>query len=419
MRVRAGNEWPTIYVAVVSLCALAFLFSVKAVVLSPVIAFLLLILLISPWAGTRMHTLTVVAASTLLLIWMLDFLGALLAPFILAFAFAYILNPVVNRLEARGMKRGLAVAVIFVPAFAAVALALIFGVPALIQQIGTLVEKAPEALQRGVEWIQGLRGRLQNSRIPFLRGEALANALDNFSAERVQQYINAQQAVIFSRVGGAVMGVGKGISIALTILGYVVLTPVLTIYLLKDWPKLVGKARSLIPRDKRATWIPFANEYDHLLHGYIRGQLLAALVVGILTWLGLLIAGFPYSGLVGAVAGIFNVIPYLGLIVSAVPGIIIALLSGDILASLIKLGIVFAVVQTIDGTVTGPRIQSASTGLHPVWVILALAVGSAFFGFVGLLLAMPAAVFIKLVARDAIVRYRESRVFDGEEMPVE
>jgi predicted PurR-regulated permease PerM len=134
----------------------------------------------------------------------------------------------------------------------------------------------------------------------------------------------------------------------------------------------------------------------------------------VLTWLGLWIAGFPYPALVGAVAGVFNLVPYLGLVVSAVPAILIALLSGNIVASLIKAAIVFAVVQTIDSSVTGPRITGGSVGLHPVWVILAIAVGSFFFGFVGLLLAMPAAVFIKLIVREALKRYRHSDVYEGE-----
>jgi predicted PurR-regulated permease PerM len=136
-------------------------------------------------------------------------------------------------------------------------------------------------------------------------------------------------------------------------------------------------------------------------------------IVGVLTWLGLRLVQFPYSGLVGAVAGVFNLVPYLGLIVSIVPVIIIALLSGSVLISLVKAGAVFVVVQLIDSTVTGPRIVGGSVGLHPVWVMLALAVGGFFFGFVGLLLAMPAAVFVKLLLREGVARYRSSRVFQG------
>lgn len=417
-KVQAENEWPSIYVAVVALCALAFLFSVKTV-LSPILVFIILMLLISPWAGTRMHLLVVMSATTLLFFWLLDTLGSLLAPFILAFVLAYILDPLVDRLVARGMRRGFAVLAVFVPIIVLVTVSAIFGVPALAQQIQHLIEQVPEALQKGVAWIQGLRARVMASNLPFLKGEALARALDSFSPERVTEYLNARQAEIGNRVWRGVLGVGKGISIALGILGYFVLTPVLTIYLLKDFDKLTARAGSLIPRDRRATWIPFIKEYDRLLASYLRGQVIAGLIVGVLTFFGLWIAGFPNPGLVAVVAGVFNVIPYLGLIVSLIPAIIIALLSGDVAASFLKIGIVFAIVQTIDSTITGPRIVGESTGLHPVWVILALAVGSSFFGFTGLLLAMPAAVFIKLLVRDAIVRYRQSRVFEGEPLPAE
>lgn len=413
---KAETEWPTIYTVVVILAATAFLFSVR-MVLSPVIVYFVLLLLISPWAGTRFHVLTVTAMTFLIAIWLLKTLGSLLAPFILAFVLAYILDPVVDRLQARGMKRGWAVAVLAVPAAALLALFIIFGVPAIAQQVQTVVEQVPAALQRGVNWLQSLRARVLAGQIPLLRGEAFARALDSFSPEQVAQYIEQQQAIIARRVWGAFLGVGKGVSIVLSILGYVVLTPILTIYLLIDFDRLMERARMLIPRAKRATWLPFLSEYDQLLARYLRGQMLAALIVGVLTWLGLWLLGFPYPALVGATAGVFNLVPYLGLVVSAVPAILIALLSGSILASLIKAGIVFAVVQTLDGSIIGPRIVGESVGLHPVWVILALAVGSFFFGFVGLLLAMPAAVFIKLVVREAVERYRRSHVYDGELRP--
>ena len=417
-KVQAENEWPSIYVAVVALCALAFLFSVKSV-LSPIVAFIVLMMLISPWAGSRMHLLIVTASTSVLFLWLLETLGSLLAPFILAFVLAYILDPLVDRLERRGMRRGLAVLIVFVPVIVLVAVAAIFGVPALAQQISLLIDQIPTALQRGINWFEGVRARLLASNLPFLKGEALARALDSFSPERVSEYIAARQAEIGGRIWSGVIGVGKGISIALGIIGYFVLTPVLTVYLLKDFDKLIARAAGLIPRDRRETWIPFMREYDRLLASYLRGQVIAGLIVGVLTFLGLWIAGFPYPGLVAVVAGVFNVIPYLGLIVSAIPAIIIALLSGDIAASFMKVGIVFAIVQTIDSTITGPRIVGESTGLHPVWVILALAVGSSFFGFTGLLLAMPAAVFIKLLVRNAVARYRESRVFEGEPLPIE
>jgi predicted PurR-regulated permease PerM len=347
-----------------------------------------------------------------MIVWLLETLGGLLAPFILAFVLAYILDPTVDRLQKR-MPRGLAIAVLAVPAFAVLALALIFGVPAVAQQVEALIAQLPAALQRGVDWLQTLRTRVLAGQIPLLRGEAFARALERFSPESVAAYISQQEAAIAHRIWNAFLGVGRGVGIVLSILGYVVLTPVLTIYLLMDFDRIVAKARGLIPRDKQE-WLPLIKEYDFLLSRYLRGQMLAALIAGVLTWIGLWVLGFPYPAIVGAVAGIFNLVPYLGLIVSLIPAILISLLSGAIITSLIKVAVVFAVVQTLDGSVVGPRVVGGSVGLHPVWVIFALAVGSFFFGFVGLLLAMPAAVFIKLIVREGLARYRRSRVYEGE-----
>ena len=159
-----------------------------------------------------------------------------------------------------------------------------------------------------------------------------------------------------------------------------------------------------MPAPRRDRWLGFAREYDALLARFLRGQVLAALIVGLLTWIGLLIAGFPYSGLVGAIAGVFNLVPYLGLVASIVPVLVIALLSGNFLAALLKAAIVFGIVQLIDGSITGPRIVGGSVGLHPVWVLLALALGGFYFGLVGLLIAVPAAVLVKLVLREALAR---------------
>ena len=265
-------------------------------------------------------------------------------------------------------------------------------------------------------WLDATRLRL--TRLPGLRGESFARVLESFSPERLAQMIQQRQAQLISAFWDGLLGVGKTFGVVLTVLGYFVLVPVLIIYLLIDFDSIVQRVLSLIPVRERGTWMPLLREYNELLARYFRGQVVAALIVGLLTWLGLLIVGFPYSGLVGAVAGVFNLVPYLGLVVSALPALVIALLSGNVLVSLLKAGAVFAVVQLIDGTVTGPRIVGGSVGLHPVWVILALAVGSFFFGFVGLLLAMPAGVLIKLLLRETIKRYRASTVYeDGLRAP--
>ncbi len=411
----SARVWPLLYGAIVLLVAGLFLYLLKPV-LSPFITFLLLLLLLTPFAGTRQHRLLVLTMGLAMIIWLLRTLGSLLAPFVLALALAYILDPLVDRLEARGVRRSLAVALLTLPLLALFTLAVVFGIPALIDQAGQVIDNIPAAMQRAVNWLDSAQTWLQ--RLPIFRGEGMARAFDSFSPERLAGYIQERQAEIASRIWSGVLGMGKGVSVVLTILGYVVLVPVLVVYLLMDFDGIVRRVLTLIPVPARTQWMPLLHEYNTLLSRYLRGQVLEAMIVGLLTWLGLLILGFPYSGFVGAVAGVFNLVPYLGLVVSAIPALIIALFSGNVLVSLAKAGAVFLVVQLLDSTVTGPRIVGGSVGLHPVWVILAIAMGSALFGFIGLLLAMPAALLIKILLREGLSRYRASAVYqDGLRAP--
>src|SRR5690606_17553402 len=302
---------------------------------------------------------------------------------------AYILDPAVSALERRRVPRGLAIVLLALPLVGALALALVFGLPALGRQVDALIEQAPVLLERVVQWGEALLDRLSRVDIPGLREDLVLEQLRAFEGDRLVAALQERHTEIAQRAWAAVLGVGRGIGTALTLVGYLVLTPVLAFYLLKDYDTILARLRGLLPLSRREEWLAFLSEYDELLSRFMRGQVLAAAIVGVLTWLGLFALGFPYAGLVGAVAGVFNLLPYLGLIVSLVPAVIIALLTGNVPASLLKVAVVFGVVQFLDSSVTGPRIVGGSVGLHPVWVMLAIALGSFFFGFVGLLIAMP------------------------------
>lgn len=401
-------EWRFIYAAIV-LVAAALLLRAVAPVLSPVVLYLLLLLLLSPYSGSREHRLVVVAATLLFALWLLNALGSILAPFLVAFTLAYLLDPAADALQRRGLSRGVAVAVLLVPILALLALGLTFGLPALAQQAGDLVGKIPKALASAAGSLEHLRQRIEHMNLPFRSGQTIARQLVIDEA-KIAEFIQSQQQAILQRAWATVLGVGKGFGFVLTLLGYLVLTPVLVAYLLRDFNRMSQRAWALVPPSRSEYWLRLAREYDQLLSRFVRGQVIEAALVGLFTWFGLMVLGFPYSGLVGAIAGVFNLVPYLGLIVSIIPVIIIALLSGSFLASLGKAGAVFLVVQLIDSSITGPRIVGSSVGLHPVWVMLALAVGSFFFGFVGLLLAMPAAVLIKLALRETLARYGRSDI---------
>ncbi|MEJ2184941.1 MAG: AI-2E family transporter [Gemmatimonadota bacterium] len=404
-------DWRHVHVAIALVVAALFLYALLPV-LSPVLLYAALVLMLSPYAGTRGHALTVGTGAGLLAFWLLRTLGTLLAPFVLAFVLAFILDPLVDRLERWRLPRPVAVASLALPGLALLAVLVFWGVPALADQVGVLIRQAPTALARVAEWIERLRtGQLH---LPFVPEQVISDQLRSISPERVIQYLQEQQQAIVQHAWQAVSGMGRGFASVLTVLGYVVLTPVLTFYLLRDYDLLIARVGSLVPKPSRESVGGFFAEYETLLARYLRGQLMEAALVGILTWLGLWILGFPYAGLVGVVAGVFNMVPYLGLAVSLIPAIIIALFSGNVLGSLLKVVVVFVVVQALDGSVTGPKIVGGAIGLHPVWVILALALGGAFFGFVGLLIAMPAAIFLKLLLNRGLEHYRASGLYLGD-----
>ncbi|MBL8979651.1 MAG: AI-2E family transporter, partial [Gemmatimonadetes bacterium] len=194
-------------------------------------------------------------------------------------------------------------------------------------------------------------------------------------------------------------------------LGYLVVTPVVAFYLLRDWQPLLTFLEELIPPSRRPAIVEFIEEYDDSLGKFFRGQLIEAALVGALTGIGLALLGVPSALLIGVIAGIFNLIPYIGLAISAIPALVVALTMPDPVTGLLKVGGVFLVVQFIDGSVTGPRIVGGSVGLHPVVTMLALAFGGAMLGFAGLLLAVPLAVLIKMVGVRLLQTYRRSGVY--------
>ena len=404
------RDWRWVH-GVAVLVVLALFFYELGAVLSPLVLFLALAALMIPYSGSTFHRLLLLTTGTLVALWMLKDLGTLLAPFVLAFVLAYVLDPVVDRLVALKVPRSLGILLLSLPVLGALALLLLLGIPLLAEQVQSLIRRAPQAVEQLATWIDNLQANILGADLPFIDEEAVAGELRSLSPARITTYLEEQQTVLVRRGWEAVLGLGRGLGTVFTVVGYLVVTPVLTFYLLRDWDRIMAQLRSYIPQRRKGRWTAFLGEYDHLLSRYLRGQLLAAAIVGVLTWIGLWIAGFPYPGLVGAVAGVFNIVPYLGLVVSLVPALIITILSGAFLENLLRLAIVFGIVQFLDGNVVGPRIVGESVGLHPVWVMLAVAVGGFFYGFVGLLLAIPGAILAKLLLEAGLERYRRSAIF--------
>ncbi len=409
-----GLSWRTIHAVVVVVVLALFLFSLRTL-LNPFLLFLLFLFLVSPSAGSRHYVMLVSATAVLTLVWLLETTGFLLAPFFLALVLAYVLHPVVSLLERRGLSRTLAVFLLAVPIVGIIVLVIGFAIPALGEQVAGFIQNVPGYLNAATLQVERWQVILQRRDIPYLDEDAVLERLRSIRPEAVVAYLQERQAQLASAAWRGALGVGRGVSSVLTVLGYVFLTPILTFYVLRDWRAIESSLAGLVPPARQDRILGFFREYDRLLSGYLRGQFLAASIVGVLTWLGFWLVGFPYALLLGVVAGVFNVIPYMGLVASLIPAVIIALFSGSVLLSLGKIALVFTVVQVLDGSVLGPKIVGEAVGLHPVWVILALAVSGSFFGFVGLLIAVPLAVLVKLLLSSALDRYRGSRLFQGGE----
>ncbi len=382
-------------------------------ILSPFLLFWVVAAALHPFRGRPGHALLLTLAAALALLWTLHTTGFLLAPFALSLVLAYILDPVVDRMVGRRIGRSLAILLLALPVLVLLVVAVVFGIPALAAETGELIQKAPSFLSRLVSWLEGLQQRALAADIPLLEERGLLERLRGVDSAAVIAYLEERKEFIFSRVWSGVLGLGRGMGSVLTLLGYVVLTPVLTFYLLRDYDRLVARVAELIPRRAREDAVALAREYDRLVSQYLRGQITVALILGTITACGLLILRFPHAILLGVVVGVFNIVPYLGLVLSLIPALLIALISGNIPLSLLKVAVVYGAAQGLEGAVISPRIVGESVGLHPVWVVLALAVGGFFLGFVGLLLGVPLAVGVKLLLVRGVERYRASDLYRG------
>ena len=387
------------------------LFSVQEL-LNPFVLFLILLVVLLPFRQVPGYVLLVVVAAVLTAYWLLATTGFLLAPFVLGFGFAYVLDPLVDALVERRVARSVAIVALALPVAGAAVAAVLFGIPALVGQVDELVQAAPELVARIGEWFSGIREFLVG--LPGVDEDSIPD-LSNLDPDQIVAFLQERREQLASGTWRGVLGLGRGLGSAATVAGYVILTPVLTFYLLRDYDRILARLRALLPRGREAAVVEFVREYDVLLSRYLRGQLTVALIIGVMTGTLLFVVQFPYAFLLGALAGVMGLIPFLGLVLSLIPAVIVALVSGSVLVSLVKVAVVYTIVQILDGGVISPRIVGDSVGLHPVWIVLALSVGGFFFGFVGLLISVPVAVGVKLVAVRGLERYRRSELYRSPE----
>jgi predicted PurR-regulated permease PerM len=198
------------------------------------------------------------------------------------------------------------------------------------------------------------------------------------------------------------------------VISLIVVTPVVAFYLLLDWDRMVEKVDGLLPRDHQPTIRRLAREINEVLAGFIRGQVIVCVVLGVIYAVGLTLVGLRFGLVVGIIAGIISFIPYLGTIVGFVVGVALALF--QFAPDYVSIGLVvgvFAFGQFIEGNFLSPKLVGDRVKLHPVWVMFAIFAFAALFGFVGALLALPIAAALGVITRFGIAQYRKSQLYLG------
>ncbi len=338
-----------------------------------------------------------------LLTWLLWPVASML---IAATALAYVLDPVVDRFEQRGRSRELGIVVIFLVAILLVAALVALVVPAVASQVTTLAGNIPgylasasADLQPARQWVE-TRFHIQ---IPWNLEELQTQGPDlvRSLSPDTQDSIKTWAMRVLSGGWGLVLNVFN-----------LALLPVFVFYLLRDWDRLVRAVGTWIPPRHRPFVEPIAREIDARLSGFVRGQITVCLVLAVIYSLGLwLVARIDLPFLVGGLAGLLFIVPYLGTILGIVMGTLLAVLKYGLDAHLLAVWGTFAVAQLLEGYVITPRIVGDKVGLSPLVVIVALVAGGSLLGIWGMLVAIPVAASISVVLRALVDQYAGSQFF--------
>ena len=378
--------------------------------LTPPLVYALFVWAVWPLRARAEVRTALVVATVLVGLWFLGRFGAVIAPFIVSIGVAYVIAPLVGFLTARRVPRGLAILLVVLPIGVVIAAVATISGPQLMDQSQALVTRLPSFAHRAVEWAAGFGDRL--ARLPFLSAEQ-KSWLDRLDADRLAAILQGYAQTLMQGVGNLGLGLLSHLGSILGFIAFLVVVPVVTFYLLYDWTKFTDAVKGLIPPTRLPAVVAFVHEYDHALGRYVRGTLLEAALVGTVTTILLLVLGIPSAFLLGVIAGAFNIIPYVGFTASIIPALISALTMDDPVGGLIRVVLTFAAVQLMDGHITGPKIVGTSVGLHPIWIMLAMALSGTFFGFMGLVLAIPLAVLVKMLLVRGVARYKASTVYNS------
>lgn len=352
--------------------------------------------------AARRQRLLLILGTLAALLFALHLFSSILLPFVLAALIAYLLDPIADRLEAVGVPRGLAAILLVVALLAAIVAFLLLFYPLILAQITILISLIPQYIRLLSDFIQQSLLWLEDTLGP----EFVDQRLRQLALNQVNTMIGWLTSAVASVVGGGVQ--------LINVLTLIVVTPIVAFYLLRDWPKIIARLDSWVPRRYAPSVREIAGEIDRILSAWVRGQALVCLILALFYAIALTAAGLQLGLIVGLTAGILSFIPYVGTLTGFVVGVGMAAAQFGTWSGVLTIAGIFVFGNVVEGYVLYPRLLGERVELHAVWVIFALFAGGAVFGFLGVLLAVPIAAAIGVIVRHWLRRYLASELYRDE-----
>ena len=331
---------------------------------------------------------------------LLFLLRSVLLPFVAAMAVAYFLDPLADKLESWGLSRTLATVIITVSFFVAVVAVLFLIFPLLQGQIVGFFQKVPSLIENFEAWLAPLK-------------ETLAERIPSEKLEKLSEASKSYGGAIVKWLGGLLKGVWQGGVALFNALSLILITPVVSFYLLRDWDKVVSKVDSWLPREFAPAIRSVTKDIDVTIAGFVRGQGTVCIFLAVFYGIGLTSVGLDFGLMVGITTGLISFIPYFGMLVGMATALAIAIAQFGEIVPVVLVLVVFGAGQTIESMFLTPKLVGEKVGLHAVWVIFALMVGGATVGFTGVLLAVPVAATIGVLVRFFLAQYLASPLYSG------
>jgi predicted PurR-regulated permease PerM len=333
--------------------------------------------------------------------WLVWLLGPVLTPFFISILIAYIVNPLVGWLEGLKMRRDLAVAVVFGLALVLIVIVLLIVIPVLIREVADFMGRLPG-------YIDTLRQKV----LPWIEAQlGVQIDLASFDVERARRLIQEYFSNIAGAAGNILSVVTQSGGRFLVWISSMILVPLVTFYMLRDWRLLMDTLRDLLPRNIEPTVVQLTEDCDEALGGFLRGQVMVMISLGLVYAIGLWIVGLNNAIAIGMIAGLVSFVPYLGAIIGILLAGVTAVIQDFSIGFLLSVAVVFVVGQLIESFVLTPKLVGDRIGLHPVLVIFAVMAGGQLFGFAGVLLALPAAAAGTVLVLFAYNNYKQSEIY--------